>query len=54
MYRFLHSNKSNGINKAAQIAFCRKKNMCVNARVGATLVILHFICNESTPVGGNY
>ena len=31
MYRFLHSNKSNGINKAAQIAFCRKKNMCVNA-----------------------
>lgn len=53
MYKFLHSNKSNGINKAAQIAFCRKKNMCVNGS-GISFVILHLICNESTLVGGNY
>ena len=31
MYRFLHSNKTNCIDKTAQIAFCSKKNMCVNA-----------------------
>ena len=50
MYRFPSSSNMNCMGMAVQGAFSKRKTG-VLMQVKATFVILHLICNESTPVG---